>query len=167
TLDLSLRILCSDGNAQLALSEVGAGLGALLVFTIPADGTYFLRVKSVSGGGAYTVYTGLHVILANDRARDHRDAFVTSSDDGLVWSNPARMNRDSPWLDNWLPEIAVSNLSELYAVWYDWRDASAAICNAQSEIYLAHSTDGGASWSEFGVFSDAASDWTDWTGAKS
>ena len=166
-LDFSMRLLCADGNTMLAVAAAGPDQDNLVVFTIPANGTYYLRVKGLSASGAYTVFTGFHTPQPDDRARDHRDIFVASSDDGVVWSVPARVNSDPPWLDNWLPEFAVSNLSKVYASWYDWRDAPAAVCNAQSQVYLASSDDGGATWSTLGALSDAASDWTDWTNAKS
>jgi hypothetical protein len=159
-LEMSLRIFCADGTTPLALSDVGGGQSPLLIFTLPATGTYYMRCKDVSGSGQYTVYTGFHVPQPDDRARDHRDVFVTSTDDGAVWTPPVRINDDSPWLDNWLPELAVSNLSTVYASWYDWRDAPASSCNALSQVYLASSSDGGATWSTLGALSDAPSNWT-------
>ena len=167
SLDMSMRILCGDGNSQLALSDNGPGQSDLLVFTLPADGTYYVRLKDISGSGTYTVYTGTHTLQADDRARDHRDVFVSSSDNALTWSAPVRINDDPAWLDDWLPELAVANLSEVYASWYDWRDASSALCNAASQVYLSHSTDGGTTWTTLGSLSDAPSNWTDWTNAKS
>lgn len=166
-LDFSMRLLCGDGNAMLAVADAGAGQDNLVVFTIPVTGTYYLRIKGLSGSGAYAVFTGLHTPQADDRARDHRDVFMASSDDGVQWGAPVRINSESPWLDDWLPELAVSNLSLVYASWYDWRDAPAALCNAQSQVYLASSNDGGATWTDLGALSDAPSDWTDWTNAKS
>ena len=162
-LDMSMRLLCGDGNAMLALSASGPGQSDLIVFSIPVTGAYYLRMKGLSGNGPYTIYTGAHVPAAGERARDHRDVFVSSSDDGLVWRTPARVNDDPPWLDDWLPEIAVSNLSRLYASWYDWRDGPGATCKASSQVYLASSDDGGATWATLGALSDAASDWTDWS----
>jgi hypothetical protein len=160
--NISMRLVCGDGNAQLALAAPGVGLDNLVVFTIPVTGPYYLRMKSLSNGTPYTIYTGFHVPQADDRARDHRDVFTASSDEGVVWSAPARVNNDPPWLDNWLPELAVANLSKLYASWYDWRDASAAACNALSQVYLASSDDGGTTWATLGALSDTPSDWTDW-----
>jgi len=165
-LDMSLRFLCTDGDAALALSAPGVGQNGLLIFTVPTTGTYYLRLKAVGGSGLYTVYTGFHAAVPGERARDHRDVFVDYSDDGVVWSIPARVNDDPAYLDNWLPEVAVSNLSRVYAIWYDWRGAPSSRCNAQSNIYLASSDDGGANWANLGTLSNAASDWTDWTGAK-
>ena len=159
---LSMRLVCGDANGQLALSAPGAGQPNLIVFTIPFTGTYYLRMKSLTDATPYAIYTGFHVPVSDDRARDHRDVFVASSDDGVVWSAPVRVNNDLPWFDDWLPELAVSNQSKLYASWYDWRDAPAAACNARSQVYLASSDNGGATWATLGAMSDAPGDWTDW-----
>jgi hypothetical protein len=164
---ISMRLLCADGNAQLALSAPGQGQSNLLVFTIPTTGIYYLRLKSLANSTTYEIYTGFHTPQSSDRARDHRDVFMASSDDGVVWSAPSRVNHDPPWLDNWLPELAVSNLSKVYATWYDWRDVSSVVCNSLSQVYLASSDDGGTTWTDLGAMSDAPSDWTDWTNAKS
>jgi hypothetical protein len=41
------------------------------------------------------------------------------------------------------------------------------VCNAQSQVYLASSDDGGATWATLGALTDTPSDWTDWSNAKS
>jgi len=165
--NIRMRLLCGDGTSQLAHAAPGAGQSNLVVFTIPVTGTYYLLMQSLSNSTPYTIYTGFHVAQPDDRARDHRDVYVASSDNGVVWSTPKRANNDPPWLDNWLPELAVANLSKVYASWYDWRDAPTAVCNALSQVYLASSDDGGTTWATLGALSDAPSDWTDWTNAKS
>ena len=166
-LDFSMRLLCADGNTMLASAAAGPGQSNLIVFTIPATGTYYLRLRGLSGSSAYVMFSGLHTPQSDDRARDHRDVFMVSSDGGTVWGTPVGVNNDPPWLDNWLPELAVSSLGQVYASWYDWRDAPAGLCNALSQVYLASSNDGGYTWGTLGALSDAPSDWTDWTNAKS
>ena len=78
------------------------------VWTAPADGIYTLSLRALSGGGDYRIQTGIDQPTAGDRARDQRDAVVAWSADGAgPWSVPQRINDDSPWLDDWMPEVTV------------------------------------------------------------
>src|SRR6185295_5905429 len=76
------------------------------------------------------------------------------------WGAPTRVNDDPPWLDGWLPEVAVAADGRVYAAWYDWRDRAVSTCGAWSSVYLARSLDGGASWISDGSMSDQQTDWT-------
>ena len=157
--DAALRLICSDGATQLAFSETGSSGNGLIVFTIPADGTYTLRVQPFSGIGAYTLYTGLNG-KPHERARDHRDVFVSASDDNHSWSPPTLVNDDPALYDDWLPEIVVGDLGRPYVMWYDWRDAPPSTCGGVSSVYLARSEDGGGTWSPLGSISDTPTAWT-------
>lgn len=160
-LDASMRILCSDGTTLLAYSQPGKGQPNLIEFTIPATGTYYLRMRQFQNSGQYTIYTFYHQHQAGDRARDHRDAFATFSDDsGRTWHPPVAINHEDPWYDDWLPELAVSGQGKPYAIWYDWRDAPASTCGGQSQVYLGRSDDGGLTWTTLGAVTDASSRWT-------
>jgi hypothetical protein len=44
---------------------------------------------------------------------------VTTSDDGVSWSTPARINDDPPWFDDWLPEVGVLARGYTYAMWFE------------------------------------------------
>jgi hypothetical protein len=44
--------------------------------------------------------------------------------------------------------------------WYDWHNAPAGRCGGLSHIALARSDDGGVSWNQLGLVTDAQSDWT-------
>ncbi|HKQ59080.1 MAG TPA: T9SS type A sorting domain-containing protein [Candidatus Eisenbacteria bacterium] len=165
-LDATFRLFCSDGATRLAFSETGLAGSGLIVFTIPANGTYALRVASTSpdgvtppGTGPYTISTGLNGAIT-ERARDHRDVFVTSSDNGSSWSTPVRVNDDPARYDNWLPEIVVADIGRPYVIWYDWRDAPPSTCAGVSNVYLARSDDGGGSWTQLGPVTDAPTAWT-------
>jgi hypothetical protein len=159
TLNASFRLFCSDGATRLAFSETGVGDFGLIVFTLPYDGTYTLRVASLSGTGAYTINTGLNGPVT-ERGRDHRDVFTSFSDNLSTWSVPARVNNDAALFDNWLPEIAVAADGKVFASWYDWRDGPGAICAGASTLYLARSTDGAASWPDGSPVSSVATTWT-------
>jgi hypothetical protein len=174
TFDMALRLFCTDGSTRLGLSALGAGAGDVLCFTLPASGTYYMRCGSYDGAsaGGYRIQTGFDVTTPGQRARDHRDAFVTWSDDGTTWATPA-LSSDSPaGFDDWLPEVAVAGdnadprvgSGKPYCLWYDWRDAPAGTCGGASNVYLSRSDDAGASWTRVGVVSDASSVWTS-TGA--
>jgi hypothetical protein len=158
-LDAALRLLCTDGTTQLAFSETGSSGAGLIVFTIPADGIYALRVQPFSGTGAYTLYTGLNG-KPHERARDHRDVFVSTSDDNHSWRPPTRVNDDPGLYDDWLPEIAVGELGRPYVMWYDWRDAPPSACGGVSSVYLARSEDGGGTWTSLGAASDTPTAWS-------
>ena len=170
TLDASFRLFCSDGTTRLAYSETGTGgfdnASGIIVFTLPATGTYYLRVASLApdevnppGTGGYRIRTGLDT-PGTERARDHRDVFVTYSDDGTDWANPVRVNREAPLYDDWLPEVAVASNGSVFVSWYDWRDAGPTRCGGLSLIYLARSNDHGASWLDGAPLSNAPSDWS-------
>ncbi len=160
-LDGWLRLYCADGTRRLALSVPGAGssIGATLVFSLPASGTYYLRIAANSGQGGYRLRTGFHVPIATDRARDHRDVFVSWSDDGTTWASPVRVNDGPAGFDDWLPEVAVDAVGAVHVAWYDWRDSPAGTCGGESHLYLAQSIDGGTTWTTRGAVSDALSDW--------
>src|SRR6185503_7151307 len=94
------------------------------------------------------------------RARDHRDVFVTTSDNGTAWTTPVRVNGDAGHFDDWLPEVAVAGNGNAYVQWFDWRDAPAAVCAGASMTYLSRSTDGGVTWPDGSPVSSSLSFWT-------
>ena len=161
-LDVAMRMMCSDGSTRLAYSAPGSqGRVRVLVFTPPRSDQYYLRLAPVGVGvGGYRLRTGA-VTHSRGRARDHRDVFVAGRDPRGFWFPPVRVNDDPPWFDNWLPEVAVAPDGRLYAAWYDWRDRTDVTCGGWSNIYLARSVDGGASWSPAGLLSDEQTDWTE------
>ncbi|MBI1798946.1 MAG: T9SS type A sorting domain-containing protein [Candidatus Eisenbacteria bacterium] len=164
SIDNALRLICSDGVTRLAFSDPGAGVGygGQIVFTLPANGTYYLRPAAPPGTGSvggYRVRTALHHAVAG-RSRDHRDVFVSHSDDAITWSTPLMVNDDSPWFDDWLPEVAVDGSGVIYVEWDDWRDAPAATCGGVSNTYLARSANGGAVFTSFGPITDVQTAWT-------
>jgi hypothetical protein len=160
SLDVAFRVFCGDTVTRLAFSNFGQGGGGLNVFTFPATGTYYLRCLDFNATlGGYRILTKFST-TGTERARDHRDVFVTSSANGVTgWTVPVRVNDDPGYLDDWLPEIAVGGSTPL-VLWYDWRDAAPSRCGGVSQVYMALSQDGGSSWASLGAVTDAASDWT-------
>jgi len=71
--------------------------------------------------------------------------FVRSTDGGLTFSAPLRINDDglaNKW--HWFGTFAVAPNGRLDAVWYDSRNASN---NTDSQLFYSYSTDAGVTWS--------------------
>ncbi len=70
-----------------------------------------------------------------------------SSNDGLSWSSGIRVNQDP--LNNgkiqYFPAIKVDNTGAINIIFYDDRNTS----SDSAEVYLARSTNGGSTWSEY------------------
>ncbi len=162
----NMRVLCKDQITRLTLAgddELPGSFPSLTVWTCPEDGTYFLRMfydnRGGSGPGGYTVKTAV-TTNSGERGRDSRDIFSASSQDGSSWTAPARVNNDSPWYDNYLPEIAVAGNGDLYSLWYDFRDSPAGTCGGVSHAYMAQSTNNGQNWTQLGAASSVQTNWT-------
>jgi hypothetical protein len=72
--------------------------------------------------------------------------FARSSDGGLTFSAPHRINDDpinhNKW--HWLGTLAVAPNGRIDSVWYDTRNAAN---NTDSQLFYSYSTDGGLTWS--------------------
>ncbi len=111
--------------------------GGILVFAYPAMDI------DISGG----VYSGNVYIAYSDYAADgDLDLFVRrSTDQGFTWSSPVRINDDpiGNHVDQFHPWITVDEDGILTATWLDRRlDPN----NYNWDTYMAHSFDGGQTW---------------------
>src|SRR5207237_10864868 len=72
--------------------------------------------------------------------------FVRSTDGGLTFSAPVKVNDDpvnpSKW--HWFGTFSVAPNGRLDAVWYDTRNAAN---NTDSQLFYSYSTDAGVTWS--------------------
>lgn len=78
---------------------------------------------------------------------DNQDVnFIRSSDGGLSWSAPQRINTDPADRNafQWFPMLGVAKNSRIDAVWYDTR---ATLQAGTSQLFYAYSWDGGLTWS--------------------
>lgn len=167
--ELSLRLLASDGLTRLTFCTFDATVNSTLsnpqgapsgwMFTAPTSGTFYLRIASRVGTGAYRIRTGLATIGA-ERGRDQRDVFVSHSDDGASWTAPVRLSDDAPGFDSFIPEIAVAPDGGVYCVWHDYRDAAPSTNGGEASVYLARSGDGGATWTTLGAVADTLTNWS-------
>ena len=72
--------------------------------------------------------------------------FVRSTDDGLTFSAPLKINDDpvNPNKWHWFGTFSVAPNGRLDAVWYDTRNAAN---NTDSQLFYSFSTDAGVTWS--------------------
>ena len=86
--------------------------------------------------------TGDLVVVWNDQAFGNPDILsIRSSDGGLTWSDPVRVNDDLGTTAQFFPWVEIDASGTVYVVWYDRREDGSGI-----DVYLAWSTDGGVSY---------------------
>lgn len=119
----------------MALSGLNGNIRASNTPTIVID-----RSRSSSRGNVYVVFSA----DPDGSGQDVADVFVVRSlDNGASWSEPIRVNDDPTSNDQWLPFAAVAPNGALGIMWYDRR---ADDHNLLIDVYMAISTDGGASF---------------------
>jgi hypothetical protein len=161
---IAMRLACATDTSSLAsVRFLAYRLAAFpaVVFTLPADGTYYVRLNRLDTDPFETPYRVLSAFDSpspGDRARDHRDRFVSHSDGGLIWSPPVRLNDDDPWFDGVFPEVVVDDQGDVHCYWHDFRDDP--ICGAHSQEYMTSSGDGGVTWGPNRRVSDQSSFWS-------
>ncbi len=86
------------------------------------------------------------VFAANPVGPDNADIFIIRSTDyGITWTSPQRVNDDATTTDQWLPSVSVDNRTgKVFVCWYDSRVDAAS--NIQTRLYAAVSTNGGTSF---------------------
>jgi len=81
---------------------------------------------------------------------DHDIKFVKSTNGGLNWSTPLRVNNDAAGKEQFLPWMTVDQKNgNIYFVFYDRRNYT----NTATDVYIAKSTDGGNTFTNFIVSS--------------
>jgi hypothetical protein len=74
---------------------------------------------------------------------DHDVMVVKSTNGGLNWSAPIRINNDAPGKEQFLTWMTVDQVTGyLYCVFYDRRNYS----DSKTDVFMARSTDGGITW---------------------
>ncbi len=108
------------------------------------DGMLFLAVDRSGGPTNNNIYMLASVVPAGRSTTDVM--FVRSTDGGLTFSAPHKINDDpvnpSKW--HWFGTFSVAPNGRLDAVWYDTRNAAN---NTDSQLFYSYSTDAGVTWS--------------------
>ena len=107
-------------------------------------GMVFLAIDHSGGSTNNNVYMLASVQPSGRSTTDVM--FVRSTDGGLTFSTPHKVNDDpvnpSKW--HWFGTFAVAPNGRLDAVWYDTRNAAN---NTDSQLFYSYSTDAGVTWS--------------------
>ena len=143
-----------SSNAQIAgqtpsfdrNTAVNLGGGLLYPGAINPEGLagqVFLAVDRSGGATNNNVYMLCSVLPAGRSTTDVM--FVRSTDGGLTFSTPVKINDDpfnpSKW--HWFGTFSVAPNGRLDAVWYDTRNAAN---NTDSQLFYSFSTDAGVTW---------------------
>lgn len=130
-----------DRNTAVALggSLVQGGING-----VGLCGMVFLAIDHSGGATNNNIYMLASVEPSGRSTTDVM--FVRSTDGGLTFSTPHKVNDDpvnpSKW--HWFGTFAVAPNGRLDAVWYDTRNAAN---NTDSQLFYSYSTDAGVTWS--------------------
>lgn len=101
------------------------------------------------GPGAGNIYVSASVVRTNDPCDV---MFAKSTDGGLTFSAPVKINTDETGHYNWFGTMSVAPNGRIDVVWLDTRDDPT---NNNSRLYYSFSEDQGTSWSPNEAFSPA------------
>ncbi len=159
----STQFFCErSSNAQIATQtptfdrSTAVNMGGFLGFGgingVGLDGMLFLAVDRSGGSTNNNIYM-LASVVPNGRSTTDV-MFVRSTDGGLTFSAPKKINDDpvnpSKW--HWFGTFSVAPNGRLDAVWYDTRNAAN---NTDSQLFYSWSTDAGVTWAPNVVVSNS------------
>src|SRR5713101_5691034 len=124
--------------------NMGGSIGSGGINLAGLDGQLFLAIDRSGTLTNNNIYMLASVVPPGRSTTDVM--FVRSTDGGLTFSAPRRINDDpvnpSKW--HWFGTLSVAPNGRLDSVWYDTRNAAN---NTDSQLFYSFSTDGGVSWS--------------------
>jgi hypothetical protein len=120
-------------------------------------GTYWRHM----GWGEPAALNGIvHYVYAQHGAgADPGDVYyIRSTDSGVTFSAPLKLNTDSTTRPQWQPNISVSSGGTLFAMWYDARESTSCVKGDPTvpcyRMWGRKSTDNGVTWLADMTFSD-------------
>jgi len=124
--------------------SMGGDLGSGGINGVGLTGMLFLAIDHSGGATNNNIYMLASVIPPGRSTTDVM--FVRSTDGGLTFSTPQKVNDDpvNPNKWHWFGTFAVAPNGRLDAVWYDTRNAAN---NTDSQLFYSYSTDAGVTWS--------------------
>ena len=137
---------------QVTAVNMGGDLGSGGINGVGLTGMLFLAIDHSGGATNNNIYMLASVIPPGRSTTDVM--FVRSTDGGLTFSAPQKINDDpvNPNKWHWFGTFAVAPNGRLDAVWYDTRNAAN---NTDSQLFYSFSTDAGVTWSSNVAVSNA------------
>ena len=140
----------------------GPGVTAVGYFACMfSDGGGFWRHEGWGEPAAYNHV--VHLVYAqHGAAGDAGDVYyIRSTDSGVTFSAPFKLNSDSTTRPQWQPNVSVSPTGTVLATWYDGRDSASCTKGNPAvpcyRMYSRKSNDNGASWLADDTLSDVVS----------
>ena len=116
------------------------------------------------GWGEPAAYNGVvsYVYAQKGTGSDAGDVeYIRSTDKGVTFSAPLKLNTDSTTRAQWQPNLSVSDTGTLFSMWYDERGSTTCSVGNPSvpcyQMFARKSTDNGATWLADMAFSDVIS----------
>jgi hypothetical protein len=132
--------------------NMGGFLGSGGINPDGLDGQCFLAIDRSGTATNNNIYMLASVVPSGRSTTDVM--FVRSTDGGLTFSAPRRINDDpvnpSKW--HWFGTLSVAPNGRIDSVWYDTRNAAN---NTDSQLFYSWSTDGGVTWAPNVAVSDS------------
>jgi hypothetical protein len=105
------------------------------------------EIASDERAGTDTVYMVWQDARFTGFQRD-QIAFSKSTNGGLTWSAPVRINNRRFATQAFTPAIRVDDEGNVAVIYYDFRSNVAATPRLETDVWMVRSTDGGATWRE-------------------
>jgi hypothetical protein len=132
--------------------NMGGSLGSGGINPAGLDGQCFLAIDRSGTATNNNIYMLASVVPPGRSTTDVM--FARSTDGGLTFSTPRRINDDavnpSKW--HWFGTLSVAPNGRIDSAWYDTRNAAN---NTDSQLFYSFSTDGGLTWAANVAVSDA------------
>jgi hypothetical protein len=134
--------------------------GGYFACMFPDNGCFWLR----EGGGEPAALNGVvhYVYDQHGTGDDPADVYyIRSTDRGVTFSAPVKLNTDMTSRPNWEPNLSVSPSGTLFAVWYDARETTSCTLGDPTvpcyRMWARKSNDNGVTWLADMPFSDVVS----------
>jgi hypothetical protein len=168
--DTNLIFKSTDGGATWNNTYTGTPFPGPGVIACSIN-TYFTCMFTDNGGywrhqgwGEPAALNGIvhYVYAQHGTGSDPGDVYyIRSTDGGVTFSSPFKLNTDSTTRPQWQPNLSVSPAGTLLATWYDARESTSCTEGNQNvpcyRMYSRKSNDGGVTWLPDDTLSDVVS----------
>ena len=145
--------------------RVNCGVNPYFVCMYPDSNSGFVGSWRHMGWGEPAALNGVvsYVYTQHGAGSDPADVmYIRSTDNGVTFAAPVKLNTDSTTRAQWQPNLSVSPDGSLFSMWYDERDTTGP-CQLGNpavpcyRMYARQSIDNGATWLPDAPFSDVIS----------